>query len=37
MKTTTISRHVTRNPEILSGEQIIDGTHQLEPLLRTGA
>ncbi len=26
MKTATISRHVTRNPEILSGEPIIDGT-----------
>ncbi|PZV14362.1 MAG: hypothetical protein DCF20_13290 [Pseudanabaena sp.] len=26
MKTTTISRHVIRNPEILSGEPIIDGT-----------
>jgi uncharacterized protein (DUF433 family) len=26
MKTATISRHVTCNPEILSGEPIIDGT-----------
>ncbi len=26
MKTATISRHVTRNPEILSGEPIIVGT-----------
>nr|WP_271254576.1 DUF433 domain-containing protein [Pseudanabaena sp. Chao 1811] len=26
MKIATISRHVTRNPEILSGEPIIDGT-----------
>jgi len=26
MKISTISRYVTRNPEILSGEPIIDGT-----------